>query len=107
MSHHDTSFYIEVILEHIAAIKSYTPNSRQNFLDDAKTYDAVLMRLIAIGEELASVKEVLDDKDPSLEWHKIIGLRNRIAHGYWEVDKDLIWELLTDGSLDALHAALS
>lgn len=64
------------------------------------------MRLIAIGEELSAVRDVLKN-DSSQEWHKIIGLRNRIAHAYWEVDKDIIWELLTDGSLDSLKVALT
>ncbi len=107
MKAHDKSFYVAVILEHIEAIRLYTPTAKDNFLNDAKTYDAILMRLIAIGEELVSVRDVLDEKDLSKEWYKIIGLRNRIAHGYWEVDKDVIWELLTDGSLDQLKNALT
>jgi uncharacterized protein with HEPN domain len=52
------------------------------------------------------VRETLEETEPQLEWHRIIGLRNRIAHGYWEIDKDVIWELLTDGSLDRLRSAL-
>ena len=107
MTAHDNTFYIEIILEHIAAIRSYTPSSKDTFLEDEKTYDAILMRLIAIGEELSAVRDILGEKDTSMEWHKIIGLRNRIAHGYWEVDKDVIWELLIDGSLDKLQDALS
>jgi uncharacterized protein with HEPN domain len=107
MTLHDKEFYKETILEHITAIQEYLPSSREVFLKDEKAYDAILMRLIAIGEELSAVRDFLDEKDPDLEWHKIIGLRNRIAHGYWEVDKDTIWELMTDGSLDKLRDTLS
>ena len=106
MSKHDRQFYKEIILEHLDAIESYRPDSKEAFLSDQRTFDAILMRLIAIGEELSAVREILEEQEPHLEWHRIIGLRNRIAHGYWEVDKDLIWELLTDGSLEQLRKAL-
>lgn len=106
MTTHDKSFHVETILEHIAAIESYTPKSKEAYLQDDKTYDAILMRLIAIGEELSAVRSDLE-KSPDQQWHKIIGLRNRIAHAYWEVDKDIIWELLTDGSLDNLKRVLT
>ena len=36
-----------------------------------------------------AVRDPLENTHPELEWHRIIGLRNRIAHGYWEVDKDV------------------
>jgi uncharacterized protein with HEPN domain len=106
MNNNDKSLYSEIILEHIEAVKTYTPGSKQELLVDVKTYDAILMRLMAIGEELISVRSMLEENDFSHEWHKVIGLRNRIAHGYWEVDKDAIWELLTDGSLESLKQAL-
>ena len=106
MTAHDKNFYIEAILDHIAAIESYIPSSKDEYLQDEKTYDAILMRLITIGEELSNVREKLD-QDPRHEWHKIIGLRNRIAHAYWEIDKDIIWELLTDGSLKNLKDTLT
>lgn len=107
MSAHDSDFYKEVILEHVTAIQSYKPSTKEEFINDGRTYDAILMRLIAIGEELLTVKDLLEKKNPNLEWHKIIGLRNRIAHGYWELDKDTIWELLNDGSLEQLKNSLS
>ncbi|HUC88205.1 MAG TPA: HepT-like ribonuclease domain-containing protein [Candidatus Binatia bacterium] len=107
MTAHDQEFYKEAILEHIAAIQEYLPGSKETFLKDEKTYDAILMRLFAIGEELSAVRDILNEKNPDIEWHKIIGLRNRIAHGYWEVDKDTIWEILTDGSLEELHDILN
>jgi uncharacterized protein with HEPN domain len=94
MSKRDRNLYRDNILEHIAAIESYRPASRDAFLKDRRTFDAILMRLVAIGEELAAVREDVEERQPHWEWHRIIGLRNRIAHGYWEVDKDVIWELL-------------
>jgi uncharacterized protein with HEPN domain len=106
MSKRDHNLYKDNILGHIAAIESYRPASKDAFLKDPRTFDAILMRLVAIGEELTMVRGDLEERQPHLEWHRIIGLRNRIAHGYWEVDKDVVWELLTDGSLEELRSAL-
>lgn len=102
MTKHDDSFYIEGIREHLAAIKSYLPKSKEAFMADEKTQDAVLMRLLALGEEISHLSDAFSEQHPDLHWYKIVGLRNRIAHGYFEVDKDLIWDTLTDGSLNEL-----
>ena len=104
MTEHDDSFYLEGIKEHLNAIKSYLPNSKEAFMKDQQVQDAILMRLLALGEEIAHLSPEFSEQHPDLHWYKIVGLRNRIAHGYFEIDKDLIWDTLIDGSLDELHA---
>jgi len=107
MTKHDDLFYLEGIQEHLDAIKSYLPGSREAFLADTKTQDAVLMRLLAIGEELTNLSDSFFESESQYSWHKIVGLRNRIAYGYFEVDKDVIWETLTDGSLEELAGLIA
>jgi uncharacterized protein with HEPN domain len=102
MTKHDDSFYLEGIKEHVIAIKLYLPDSKEVFLADEKTQDAVLMRLLALGEEIGHLSSSFSEHHPEVHWYKIVGLRNRIAHGYFEVDQDVIWNVLTDGSLDEL-----
>lgn len=102
MTKHDDKFYLEGIKEHLEAIKQYLPNSKEAFLADDKTQDAILMRLMALGEEIAHLSPEFSEKHPNLHWYKIVGLRNRIAHGYFEVDPDIIWDTLTSGPLDEL-----
>ena len=106
MTKHDDSFYLEGIHEHIDAIKNYLPKSKEAFLADEMLQDAVLLRLLAIGEEVTHISDTFLDKYPELPWHKIIGLRNRIVHGYFEVDQDIIWQALNDGSLEELRKVL-
>jgi uncharacterized protein with HEPN domain len=102
MTKHDDKFYLEGINEHLAAIKNYLPASKEVFLADEKTQDAILMRLMALGEEIAHLSPEFSEKHPGLHWYKIVGLRNRIAHGYFEIDPDLIWDTLSNGSIDEL-----
>lgn len=103
MTKHDDTFYLEGIKEHLEAVRSYLPKSKEAFLADARTQDAILMRLLAIGEELSHLSDKFAKEHPDIQWYKIVGLRNRIAHGYFEIDQDLIWDTLTNGSLDELE----
>jgi uncharacterized protein with HEPN domain len=106
MSNHDPQFYKSVIVENIDAIKSNLPDSKDAFLNDRMAFEAILSRLVVVGHALSVLQDSLEEQYPQLEWHRIIGPRNRIAHGYGDVDKDAVWELLTDGSLDELRKAL-
>jgi len=103
MTKHDDLFYLEGVREHVAAIKGYMPETKDVFLADEKTQDAVLMRLLALGEEIGRLSDEFKEQHANLHWYKVVGLRNRIAHGYFEIDPELIWETLTDGSLDELE----
>jgi len=49
MTQHDDNFYLEGLREHIDAIRSYMPTTKEAFISDKKTQDTVLMRLLAIG----------------------------------------------------------
>ena len=106
MTKNDETFYLEGIKEHIAAIKNYLPKTKAAFLEDEKTQDAVLMRLLALGEEISHLSDVFQEKHPELDWFKIVGLRNQIAHGYFEVDPEIIWDTVSGSSLDDLTKSL-
>jgi uncharacterized protein with HEPN domain len=106
MTKHDDLFYIEGLKEHITAIRSYLPKDKQSFLSDDITQDAVLMRLLTMGEEIGKLSDDFREQYPDLPWYKIIGLRNRIAHEYDVVDKDVIWDIVSGGALDELEQAV-
>lgn len=60
--------------------------------------DAVCMQFIAIGESLKGLDKVTGRKllhtDTSIPWKKIMGLRDIIAHHYFDVDADEIWWII-------------
>lgn len=56
-----------------------------------------LVRLIEIvGEAAARISRETQAEIPQLPWAAIIGMRNRLVHGYLDVDLDLVWSTLTD-----------
>lgn len=67
--------------------------SRDTFLADRRTCDAVTMQVFVLAEAAnrlsADGKALLGD----IDWRQIRGLRNRIAHGYGSVDFGIVWEI--------------
>ena len=55
---------------------------------DANTRDALLWNFTVLGEAIG--KFALKDEFPEVEWHKPVALRNRIVHGYWSADLDIL-----------------
>jgi uncharacterized protein with HEPN domain len=68
---------------------------KDDFLKDARTQHAVAMSLLTIGEiasRLGRDHAGVLERHPDLPWADMRGMRNRIAHGYFELDFDVVWE---------------
>jgi uncharacterized protein with HEPN domain len=90
------SDYVERMLGAASQARHYVKGLTKNdFLADPKTQDAVIMKLLVIGE-LAT--KLIDDhaefitRYPRIPWQQMKGMRNRMAHGYFELDLDTVWE---------------
>lgn len=65
-----------------------------------------LVRLLeVVGEAANAVTEDIRKRAPQIPWKEIAGTRNRLAHGYFDVDLDIVWEIVTH-DLPPLIAAL-
>jgi uncharacterized protein with HEPN domain len=69
--------------------------AKEDFLEDKRTQQAVIMSLIIIGE---AVTKLLDghaefaEAHAQIPWRSMRGMRNRIAHGYFDINLDVVWE---------------
>ncbi len=61
------------------------------FLSEKVLYDATVMRLLTIGEDANNLTEATRELAPTVPWHQIRGMRNVIAHDYFELRPDEIW----------------
>ena len=69
--------------------------SKGDFLADRRTQQAVIMSLVIIGEAAAKIMDRHGDfaaLHPEVPWRSMRGMRNRIAHGYFEINLDTVWE---------------
>ncbi len=89
--------YVAHMRQAIADAQSFTESMAQlDFEQDKRTQQAVVMSLIVLGEAATKVM----DKHPEfaaqhaeIPWHNMRGMRNRIAHGYFDIDL-VVWDTL-------------
>lgn len=70
---------------------------REHFLEDRLRQSAVSQALGNFGEIVRRLMETFPEvveENPDIEWRKIKGLRNRIIHDYFDVDFELIYEIV-------------
>ena len=70
-------------------------NSVEDFENSIVVRRAVVMCLLDLGELITSLSEKEISLFPSESWHKIVGFRNRAAHGYHSMDFEIVYTLAT------------
>jgi uncharacterized protein with HEPN domain len=82
--HRDYRLFLDDILEAVTKIRDYTAGlDYAAFIKDSKTQDAVVRNLEIIGEAAGRLPEPVRFAAPEIEWRKILGLRNILAHEYF------------------------
>lgn len=66
-------------------------------LDTNRVLCLALVRLLEIvGEAANRVTISFREQNPEIPWSQIVGLRNRLIHGYNTINLDILWKILTD-----------
>lgn len=98
--------YLGHIVEAIERIYRYIEDmSEVDFLEDEKTQDAVIRNFEIIGEAAHNIERYhteFANNHPQVPWTLIYTMRNRVAHGYFKVDLELIWKSIYQ-DLPELH----
>ena len=90
-------FYIEDMLEFGEKVLSYTDGLNEAaFLADSLTYEATLLNILLIGEAARHIPHDVREAYPDIPWNAIIGTRNRVVHGYRQVDQAILWSIIQD-----------
>ncbi len=66
----------------------------EQFRSDEKTFDAVVRNLEVIGEAAKRLPVEIRNRHPEVEWRRIAGLRDVIAHGYFALEPELLWDVV-------------
>lgn len=69
--------------------------TKDDFLADKRTQHAVIMSIIILGEAATKAMDNYADftqAHPEVPWRSMRGMRNRIAHGYFDINLDVVWD---------------
>ncbi|MFA5894072.1 MAG: DUF86 domain-containing protein [Candidatus Margulisiibacteriota bacterium] len=89
----DELIYLEHIFEAIQKIEKYLLNvSYDQFSDNDMLIDAVVRELEIIGEAANKVGVEAKSRYSTMPWGQMIGMRNRLIHEYFGVNKKIVWE---------------
>lgn len=96
MSDPRLSDFLEHMQQAAADAMSFTEGmSQDDFLADKRTQQAVIMSLIVLGEAATKVMDRYPDfanAHAQVPWRSMRGMRNRIAHGYFDINLGLVWD---------------
>ena len=96
MSRHEDEIRLAHMLDHAIEAVALCSHKGRTDLDTDRLLNLALVRLIEIvGEAANRVTPATRDKLLEIPWKEIVGMRNRIVHGYDAVDFDILWTVVT------------
>lgn len=79
----------ELAIDHVGEM------DRLEFLNDRKTQQAVIWNILVIGEAATNLLKEYGSfvgRFPDIPWKSMKGMRNRMAHGYFDINLDVVWD---------------
>ncbi len=69
-------------------------STADEFYNSQRDFDAAMMNFIVLGEMVTRLSEVFTEKFNCIDWYKIRGFRNIVAHNYFGIDAEEVWEII-------------
>jgi uncharacterized protein with HEPN domain len=79
-----------------AALSFTSDRTRDDLSEDLMLQFALVRALEIIGEAAARISEPTRTGHPEIPWTAIVGMRNRLVHGYFDVDLEIVWRTATE-----------
>ena len=104
----DWKLYLEDIVVSCEKILRYTEGlSAEQLMQDDKTYDAVVRNLEILGEAAKHIPNEARDLLDDIDWRKAAGMRDMLAHDYFGIDNDILWDVVQNKVPELLEAVES
>lgn len=87
--------YFDDMLSFCEKVESYTHGlTREAFEASGLNYDATLWNVQLFGEAAKNIPEEIRSQIPEVPWRELIGMRNRLAHGYFGINNTILWHVV-------------
>lgn len=100
--------YLEHIRQAATGAQAYLEGlALEEFLDNDFAKDAVMMKFIIIGEAATRIMNSYPEfvkSHPEVPWQNMRGMRNRMAHGYFDINYEIVWQTVQDWLPQMLEA---
>lgn len=94
------------MLDAAKEVRSFIQNKSRSSLDSDRQLELALIKCIEIiGEAANKITDECRKELPQIPWAKIIGMRNRLIHAYFDINRDILWTTVNE-DLPALIAEL-
>ncbi len=91
------------MLDEARTAQEFIAGHTRSDLDTNKQLAYALVRAIeVVGEAVSQISQTTRSHYSQIPWKNIIGMRNRIVHGYRSVNLDIVWEVATRNLLDLI-----
>lgn len=101
----DDAIRLRHMLDAAQKILVFTQGRDRQDLDTDEMLALAIVRLIEIlGEAAKNVSPEIQAATPEIPWRQITGTRDRLAHAYFDVNLDIIWEIITVSLLPLIQA---
>jgi uncharacterized protein with HEPN domain len=70
--------------------------SREDLDDNRMLTLAIIKELEIIGEAASKLTSEFKNSQPNIPWADIVGMRNRLTHGYFDIDLDRVWDTVAE-----------
>jgi uncharacterized protein with HEPN domain len=92
----DDATLLDILRAARLALEFRGPADRSAFLGDLKTQAAVLHELLVLGEAVKRLSPSFRQRHAGIPWRAAAGMRDRLLHGYDDVDLELVWKTLEE-----------
>ena len=87
---------LQHIVEHAGYVADFLAGRTRRDLDsDVQLLLALVRALEIVGEAATRLSPERKERHPDLPWAQLAGMRNRLVHAYFDINRDIVWTAAT------------
>ena len=94
MKRDEATYLLDMLMAAQDVLEFSSALTFQQFTQDRLYQNAILRSIEIIGEAATHVGEKTKQENPKIPWQDIIGTRNRLVHGYFQISMEVVWDIV-------------